>query len=221
MTRDDDTRPIFVFHPALLVITDLMPSAFVTAMAAVPLLGLPVKWALHPADWPPDMPLVVIWLLSGVLLARFIVAPMVATWMRDRRGERAGLRVAEGEEYLEVAFFVGERPCRVQRFAYADIVGCGVDRFQVTATGGYEARPYVAERGLVRAEIRTPIPLSVQSDRRALSPAQSLAIAADLDRVIRRHCPLPEPEISLAELAAREHDEMMRAAEKRMRRRKE
>lgn len=202
--------PVIAFHEAPFFITDLYLPAFITVLAAVPLLGLPVSWALHPEKWPPDMAAMVIWLAGAILLGRFIVAPMAATWLRVKHGGRAGLRVAEGDEYLEVAFFVGEQACRVQRFAYADITGCGTDRFQVTATGSYELRPYVAIRGMVRDSVKTPIPLAILWDARQLLPYESHSIAVDIDRVIRRHCDLPEPEIPLAIIAEEKEQELLR-----------
>lgn len=211
---DDKTtpadRPIFVFHEATFFVTDLFLPGFVTAMAAVPVLGLPVSWVLRPEKWPPDLPLVVIWLVAAALLARFVTGPMAATWLRVKRGEKAGLRLGEGDDHVEVTFFVGSRACRVQRFAYADITGCGAEQFQVTPTGGYELRPYVAERGMVRDSVKTPIPLSVLEDSRSLSPAVSHAVAADLDGIIRRHCPLPEPEVPLAVIAQEKQRELLR-----------
>lgn len=210
--HDPSAAPIFAFHEAPFFPSDLVRPGVVAAILAVPLLGLPIKWALNPTDWPPEMPPVVLWLILAGLSGRFILAPMVATWLRVRRGEKAGLRVAEGDEYVEVAFFVGSQACRVQRFAYAEIAGCGTDRFQVTAAGGYELRPYVAERGMVRGSVKTPIPLAVGQDFRKVSPGASYAIAADLDRVIRCHCDLPQLEISLAAIADEKQREMMRAA---------
>jgi hypothetical protein len=170
-----------------------MLRGFLTVMAAVPLVGVLLKWLFSPYAWPPDGALLLMWLAGCFGMFWFLIMPVVDTFSRIRRGDVAGLSIAEGDEHLEVAFFAGGRPWRVHCFVYADIVGCGVDRFAVDASGRYQMRPYVAVRGVMRSSVKKPLPLAISQDLRQLWPGASAEIAADLDRVIRRHCTLPPP----------------------------
>jgi len=205
--------PIFVFHEAPFFVTDLFPQLLICGLGAIPILGLPIHALLNLDQGPPDMPVVLAWLVLVVLLGWAGAVPALTTVQRHLRGQKAGLRIGEGEDHVEVAFFSGSEVCRVDRFAYADITGCGTDRFAVDATGGYETLPYVATRGIVRDSVKNPIFLRVRQDARRLSPFCSHAIAADLDRVIRRHCDLPLPEKSLSAIAEEKTREMWRHVE--------
>ncbi|WP_096702391.1 hypothetical protein [Magnetospirillum sp. 15-1] len=209
MTAEPETpAPIFAFHEAQFSVADQLWPMIALAVFGALFVLLPIKEVA--LKGPPETALVVVWLSNGGMIW-FLGRGLLGTWLSMRRGEKAGLRVAEGEDYLEVAFFAGPRPCRVQRFAYAEITGCGVDTF-FDAFGNPRTRPYVATRGLLGGSSKTMIPLAAPCDARQVSSFQGHHIAVDLDRVIRRHCDLPQPEIPLA-VVAEEHDqELLRFA---------
>lgn len=96
---------VFAFHEAEFSVADqLWPMIALVVFGALFVL-LPIKGVLA---WkgPPETALVVVWLLTGGLIW-FLGHGHLWAWLSIRRGERAGLRVAEGDDYLEVAFFVG------------------------------------------------------------------------------------------------------------------
>lgn len=188
--NNNPDAPVRTFHETRFFISDLFLHALITAMAAVPLLGLPIQWLFKPHAWPPHGALFLIWLAGSGGLVWFVVAPMVATWQRVRQGDKAGLSIAEGDDHLEVAFWAGGRAWRVRRFPYAVITGCGTDRFQISPFGRYETRPFVAMRGMVRDSVKVPLFLAIQQDARSLRSDRSHDIAADLEKIIGRHCPL-------------------------------
>lgn len=211
MTAEPETPapPIFAFHEASFSLAENLWAIVSLSVIGALFVLLPIKQAL---TWtgPPEVGLVLVWLLNGGIVW-FLGRGLLWAWLGMRRGETAGVRVAEGEDYLEVAFFAGPHPCRVQRFAYAEITGCGVGTF-FDAIGNPRSRPYVATRGLVGGSRKVMIPLAVLHDSRRISEYQSHAIAVDLDRVIRRHCDLPEPEIPLAAIAEEKEQELLRHA---------
>lgn len=202
--------PIFAFHEADFSVVDQFRVMVALVVFVALFVALPIKEAVV-GKWPPDTALVVIWLLMGGLIW-FFGHGQISAWLSMRRGENAGLRVAEGDDYLEVAFFVGSHARRIQRFAYAEITGCGVGTVR-DAFGNPHTRPYVASHGLIVGTSRkTMIAPGIHGDARRISDYQSHAIAVDLDRVIRRHCPLPEPAIPLAVIAAEQEQEAVRHA---------
>lgn len=202
--------PIRTFHEADFSVADQLWVMVILIVFCALFVALPIKETLT-AKGPPDTGLVAIWLLMGGLIW-LLGHGLLWAWLSMRRGEKAGLRVAEGEDYLEVVFFVGSRPQRVQRFAYREITGCGVGTF-FDSFGNPHSRPYVATHGpIVGMTSKTMIPPAILGDARRISEYQSRAIAADLDRVIRRHCDLPEPEVPLAATAEEEEQEVLRHA---------
>lgn len=211
MTAETGTPdcPIFAFHEAGFSLADQLSPMLALGVFGALFLLLPIQQVLA-WEGPPETALVVLWLLNGGIVW-FLGHGLLWAWLSMRRGEKAGLRVAEGDEYLEVAFFVGSHPCRVQRFTYAEITGCGVGTV-FDAVGNPRSRPYVATHGLIGGSSKTMIPLAVLQDARQVSEYQSHAIAVDLDRVIRRRCDLPEPEIPLAVIAEEKEREVLRHA---------
>lgn len=212
MTTETDTpeSPIFAFHEADFFLADQLLVLVILVVFGGLFVALPIKELLRD-NWPPETGLVVVWLLMGGLIW-FIGHGLLWAWLSMRRGEKAGLRIAEGEDYLEVAFFVGSRAQRVQRFAYADITGCGVGTVS-DPFGNPSARPYVATHGaIIGTTSKTMIAPGIFGDARRISEYQSHAIAVDLDRVIRRHCDLPEPEIPLAVIAEEKEQEALQQA---------
>jgi len=212
MTTESGTpdAPIFAFHEAEFSMADQVWVMAILGVFGALFVALPIKKVLA-AEWPPDTGLVVVWLLMGGLIW-FLGHGLLWAFLSMRRGEKAGLRVAEGEDYLEVAFFVGPCPHRVQRFAYAEIIGCGVGHV-FDALGNPHSRPYVATHGaIVGTTGKSMIAPAILGDARRISEYQSHAIAVDLDRIIRRHCDLPEPAIPLAVIAEEKEREALQYA---------
>ena len=201
--------PVFAFHRAEFSVAEQLWVIVALSVFVVMFVLLAIKQALA-WEGPPETALVVVWLFNGGMVW-FLGHGLLWAWLSMRRGETAGIRVAEGDDYLEVVFFAGAHPCRVQRFAYAEITGCGAGTF-FDAFGNPRCYPYVATRGLVGGSSKTIIPLAVLRDARRVSVYQSHAIAVDLDRVIRRHCQLPEPAIPLAVVAEEKEREVLRHA---------
>lgn len=175
-------EPLFLFHPAEFSLADHLGTMAILAVFGALFAGLPVKLAVA-GKWPPETGLVVVWLVLGAIVW-FLGRTLLGAWWSVRRGERAGLRLAEGEDYLEVAFFVGARAYQLQRFAYDEIVGCGVTTI-VDVSGNARQRAYVATRGLM--EGKSVLPLAIAYDARRICPSRVGAIAADAERIIQRH----------------------------------